>query len=243
QIYTIQSALFNPDVAFRLAALLDARDLCQFSLTCKTLGGKQAAPNGLSLIEEAARQQLGCASEWERSCLPKYVYESWIELYHHLLMLRSKLTFDKMLVGEGRYRQHGADLSIVHTILGQLMLSSALCSNHVMRFGRHFAVFKRCMVEGEGGNSCNVGVVRSVQIDRSDFGGDGKLRFSPVMPKWEKQTGGWIDSNVHCCDVVSLVVSVGMTGKTGHRDNRAGGLRVSKAKLRLGYCLIWSKGR
>ena len=48
KVATVESALFNPDVVFLLAALLDARDLCQVSLTCKTLGGKQAAYSGLS---------------------------------------------------------------------------------------------------------------------------------------------------------------------------------------------------
>ena len=67
----VASALFSPDVVFLLAALLDARDLSQASLTCKALGGKQAAYNGLSLAEEAARRLFECASGWERSCLPK----------------------------------------------------------------------------------------------------------------------------------------------------------------------------
>ena len=38
----VESALFNTDVAFLLAALLDARDLCQVSLTCKGFGYKRA---------------------------------------------------------------------------------------------------------------------------------------------------------------------------------------------------------
>ena len=59
----LESALFNPDVVFLLAALLDAQDLRQASLTCKALGGKQAAVyNGLSLVEEAARRLFECAS-------------------------------------------------------------------------------------------------------------------------------------------------------------------------------------
>ena len=81
KVAAVESALFNPDVVFLLAGLLDARDLCQVSLTCKALGGKQAANNGLSLVEEAARQLFEqSATEWERSCLPKYDDESWIEV-------------------------------------------------------------------------------------------------------------------------------------------------------------------
>ena len=206
QTVAVESALFSPDVVFLLAALLDARDLCQVSLTCKALGGKrkQAAVdvyNGLSLIEESARRQFECASEWERSCLKKYDGEGWIELYHHLLMLRSKLTFDQLV---GSNIQYGEDQSIVQTIPGRWRWSSALCSNHVMRSGRHFAAFT---ITGGGGNSyADIGVIRPVQINRSDFD-DGELdEFSPGLSRfWRclraKSTDRWSDSIVHCCAV------------------------------------------
>ena len=67
------------------------------SLTCKALGGKAAAFGGLSLVEDAARRLFECASDRERSCLPKRGDEGWIELCYHLLMLRSKLTFDRLV--------------------------------------------------------------------------------------------------------------------------------------------------
>ena len=54
-VAAVESALFNPDVVFLITALLDARDLCQVTLTCQAMGGKQAAYNGLSLAEESAR--------------------------------------------------------------------------------------------------------------------------------------------------------------------------------------------
>ncbi|EJK47601.1 hypothetical protein THAOC_33670 [Thalassiosira oceanica] len=159
KVAIVESALFNPDVVFLLAALLDARDLCQVSLTCKTLGGKRAnAVDGLSLVEEAVRRRFECASEWERSCLRKYPDEGWVELHHHLLMLRSKLMFDQLV---GDYIRHGEEGSIIRTIPGRNGRSSALCSNHVMRSGKHFAVFT-----GNG----SIGVVRPVQIRRCDFG-------------------------------------------------------------------------
>ena len=110
KVATVESVLFNPDVVILLADLLDARDLLQVSQACKALGGKQAAYTGLSLVEEAARRLLECASEWERSCLPKYDGEGRVELYHHLLMLRSKLTFDQLV---GSNIQYGDDHSIV----------------------------------------------------------------------------------------------------------------------------------
>ena len=37
KVADVESAQFNPDVVFLLVALLDARDLCQVSLTCKAL--------------------------------------------------------------------------------------------------------------------------------------------------------------------------------------------------------------
>ncbi|EJK56719.1 hypothetical protein THAOC_23343, partial [Thalassiosira oceanica] len=208
RVATVESALFNPDVLFLLASLLDARDLCQVSLTCKTLGGKQAGHNGLSLIEAAARRTFDCASDWETSCLPKYDDEGWIELYHHLLMLRSKLTFDQLVGDCLRYGFGGRDddlfdRSTVQTFPGRLSFSSALCSNHVMRSGRHFAVFTKLNFLG------TIGVVRPMQINVSDLG-DGALRgfyeFSPTMRKFReylrgKQTVRWKDSNVHCCAV------------------------------------------
>ncbi|EJK43650.1 hypothetical protein THAOC_37884, partial [Thalassiosira oceanica] len=173
KVATVESALFNPDVVFLLAALLEARDLCQVSLTCKTLGGKRAnAVDGLSLVEEAARRLFECASAWERSCLPKYPGEGWIELTAR------------------RNRSSGLSLANV-------CRSSALCSNHVMRVGKHFAVFT-----GRG----SISVIRPVQIKTSDFG-EGELNdFSPTIRNfWEYQlrqrTARWTDSNVHCCDV------------------------------------------
>ena len=127
KVATVESALFNPDVVFLLAGLLDARDLCEVSLTCKTLGGRQTeAYNGLSLVEEASRRMSECASVWERSCLRKYEDEGWIELCHHLQMLRSKLTFDQ-LVGT-RIRWGDADKSIIRIDSRTWSQSSALCN-------------------------------------------------------------------------------------------------------------------
>ena len=191
----LEWVLFNPDVVFLLAALLDAQDLRQASLTCKALGAKQAAVyNGLSLVEEAARRLFECASEWERSCLMKHDGEGWVELYHHLLMLRSKLTFNQLV---GNQIQYGADQSTV-CARNNFGMSSTLCSDHRMRSGRHFAVF--------AARGTAIGVVRPVQIDGSDLGGGRLNYFDPgAVPFWAhlsgKRTNRWGDSNVHCCNV------------------------------------------
>ena len=209
KVATVQFVLFDPDVVFLLAALLDARELCQVSLTCKTLGGRH---DGLSLVEEAARRQFECASEWERSCLLKlkddgefwvlkYDDEGWIQLYRHLLMLRSKLTFDQLVGAAGI--QYGEDKSTVRACNASRESSSALCSNHVMRSGRHFAVFTQA-----GDAFASIGIVRPVQINKSDFD-DGELdSFCPGKIKfWKylkgKQTERWGASNAHCCAVTA----------------------------------------
>ncbi|EJK47936.1 hypothetical protein THAOC_33309 [Thalassiosira oceanica] len=213
KLQKVEAALFNPDVAFLLAALLDARDLCRASLTCKALGAKR--DHGPSLVEEAARRQFECASVWERSCLPKYDGEGWIELYHHLLMLRSELTFDRLLA---RNIRHGADASTVtrKTNSGSSASATALCSNHVMRAGRHFAHFTATRSE-------MIGVIRpNIQVNASDFDEYVELNgtlahligsyrsqgevteFTPGIQEFWRylmsyRTARWSDSNVHCC--------------------------------------------
>ena len=199
KVATVESALFSPDVAFLVAAFLDARDLCRVSLTCKALGGRQPATDSLSLMEEAARRQFEqSATEWERSCLPKYVDEGWIELYRHLLLLRSKLTFDQLV---GANIQCGADQSTIRACPGRWTRSSALCSNHVMRSGRHFAHFTALLA----GNAWIVGLVRPVRIN-GPIPGELLKNFSPAMPWFSEYLTGqrterWNDSDVHCCGV------------------------------------------
>jgi len=117
---------------------------------------------------------------------------------HCLSLLRSKLTFDQLV---GANIQYGNDETIVRTRT-DFGSSSALCSNHVMRSGRHFAGFV-----GTGSGGFAAGVMRPVQIDRSDFSAVRELAiFSPVMEKFReylrnKSTERWTDSNVHCCRV------------------------------------------
>ena len=116
---------------------------------------------------------------------------------HHLLMLRSKLTFDQ-LVGDGI--QYGDDQSVIRT--RGPCFASAFCSDHVMRSGRHFAAFSGLPSSFE--DIIDFGIVRPIQINRSDFA-DGELSmFSPAMVKfreylWGKRSGRWGVSTIHCC--------------------------------------------
>ena len=57
RVIASESALANIDILSRIAAFLNAIELCLVKATCKALGSKdQAAFNGLSMTEEAARR-------------------------------------------------------------------------------------------------------------------------------------------------------------------------------------------
>ena len=139
RVATVESALANIDVISQLAAFLEASDLCQVQATCKALGSTndETAFNGLSMTEETARRLFESASDEEKAMLPRYNGESWIELYHHLMMLRARLTFDQ-LVGRGvEYR--GGDKAAVQGKRNPH--SQAICGNHIMRAGKHWVTF------------------------------------------------------------------------------------------------------
>ena len=80
------------------------------------------------------------------------------------------------------------------------------CSDHVMRSGRHFAAFSGLPSSFEDSGSIDFGIVRPIQINKSDFA-DGELKvFSPMMMKFReylrgRRTERWGDSTVHCCAV------------------------------------------
>ena len=120
---------------------------------------------------------------------------------HNLLLIRPKLTFDQLV---GAIIQYGGeDQSTVQTDPGQLFWSLALCSNHVMRSDRHFALFTMLTRD-----FCNAGfgVVRPVQINEADFN-DGDLdHFTPDLVRLQEyligqRTDRWTDSNVQGCNI------------------------------------------
>ena len=198
RVAVVESALTNVDVLSQLAAFLDAKDLCQAKATCKALGSANddAAINGLSVSEEAARRIYEDASDEEKAILPRHDGESWTELYHHLLMLRARLTFDQLV---GRYIEYrlGDKASVQgKRVNGAHMYSQAICGNHVMRAGKHWAtftsssVFKVCQ---------RVGVIRPLP----GWETKGLNDFSPVFRVFyqdllHEQTGRWY-GDVHYC--------------------------------------------
>ena len=82
------------------ASYLDVYELVQLGRTSTRFGIPQAG-QGRSLVNEAAHQQFRqCATDEERSRLPKYGDESDVGLYRALKLLRQPLCFDE-LAGNG----------------------------------------------------------------------------------------------------------------------------------------------
>ena len=193
-----ESALANIDIVSQLAEFLDADDLCQVKATCKSLGSTNdgAAVNGLSMADEAARRIFDRATEEERAMLPRYMGESWIELYHYLLMLRSRLTFDQLV---GRYVEYkGGDKTVVQgkNINRLCNHSQAICGNHIMRAGKHWATF----TSSSSFQSCQtVGVIRPLP----GWDKRGLDSFSPIANQFRQdlrheRTERW-EGDVHYC--------------------------------------------
>ena len=178
RVAVVESALANIDVLSQLASFLEAKDLCQVKATCKALGSANggAALNGLSMADEAVRRIYEDASDGEKAVLPRYEGESWIELYHHLLMLRGRLTFDQLV---GRYvKYRGGDEACLQGVgfdrVGHF--SHAICGNHVMRAGKHWATFT---------NSSGFPIYQTVCVVRP-------------LPGWQKRGLNWFNPGARC---------------------------------------------
>ena len=197
----VESALTNVDVVSHLGSFLAARDLCRVKATCKALGSANdgAAFNGLSVTEEAARRIYEGASDEEKAKLPRYVEEGWIELYHHLLMLRSRLTFNQLVGNYVEYR--GGDKASVQgkIVNGMGGTCQAICGNHIMRAGKHWATF----TSSSGFKPWQTeGVIRPLP----GWETRGLDRFSPDFNRFHadllrERTDRW-EGDVHCCRLV-----------------------------------------
>ena len=202
RVAIVESALANIDVVSHLGSFLTAKDLCQVKATCRALGSANdgAAFDGLPMAEEVARRLYEGASDDEKAMLPRHEGESWIELYHHLLMLRARLTFDQ-LVGRGvEYR--GGDKVSVQAMSGMASAqvwddcSQAICGNHIMRAGKHWATFTSS--SGFKGSQ-TVGVIRPLP----GWETRGLDRFSPAFGEFyedllRERTDRW-EGDVHYC--------------------------------------------
>ncbi|EJK48846.1 hypothetical protein THAOC_32325 [Thalassiosira oceanica] len=192
RVSTVESALASIDVLGHLAAFLEAGELCQVRATCKALGSRDdSAFDGLSMTEEAASRIYESASDEEKAMLPRHDDEGWIELYHHLLMLRVPLTFDQIIGSDVEYQE--GDKAVVRTTLGTFSQSSAICGNHVMRAGKHWATFVFDFRKDFGDHS--VGVIRPLP------GWDQRTseNFHPANSRyWADRTARW-EGDVDFC--------------------------------------------
>ena len=137
------------DTLLHIARFLGPKDLLRLQLTCPRFAAKciaapgvsgggaaPAAPQMLSIPEEAARRWVAGCSEQERGWVPRRGLESWLGLMHEVGVLRLPLAFG---------RAH-ADITLSEN--GALATKSAgygryktAASKVVMRSGRHFAQF------------------------------------------------------------------------------------------------------
>ena len=200
RVTAVESALANIDVVSHLASFLEAKDLCHVKATCKALGSanNDVAVNGLSMVEEAARRIYEGASDEEKAMLPRHIGESWIELYHHLLMLRSRLTFDQLVGTFVEYR--GGDKAAVQgrRVNGRPRFSQAICGNHIMRAGKHWATFKS---SSRFQSFQFVGIIRPLP----GWEKRGSYRFNPALDDFnadllQERTGRW-EGDVHFCQL------------------------------------------
>ena len=199
------------DLLIRCSSYLDADGLAQLGRTSTRFGIPQAGQQS-SLVNEAAHQQFRqCATDEERSRLPKYDGESDVGLYRALVILRQPLCFDD-LVGNGFGTQETSAKVAFASSNGTNDCSTAM-SGHVMRGGRHVVEFAITNHE-QWTQFIFLGVIRPVSltngIDLRDWDGCSGRRVTPAMisshykpaaaEKLRSQrTAKWGDSNVHCC--------------------------------------------
>ena len=144
--------------------------------------------------------------------LPRYEGESWIGLYHHLLMLRSRLTFDQLVGRSVEYR--GVDKAAVQWEEGDSC--TAICGNHIMRAGKHWATFTRST---SFDNLQSVGVVRPLP----GWETRGLVEFSPGYRDFhqdllQERTERW-EGDVHFCRLNMKDGYCSWSDWTGERGN------------------------
>ena len=146
------------------------------------------------MVEDAARRLIDGATDDEKAALPKFEGESWVELYRHLLLLRSKLTFNQLI---GFHIEHSdSDASTVRGTGNGW--AAAICSEHIMRAGKHYARFPQVQSSSSSGGGRVFGLIRPIQgWDRKGLG-----EFKPTLvghrrALLQERTTLWGDSSIH----------------------------------------------
>mmetsp|Transcript_31903 Transcript_31903/g.67075 ORF Transcript_31903/g.67075 Transcript_31903/m.67075 type:complete len:308 (-) Transcript_31903:41-964(-) len=189
----------DDNIMLHAASYLKGKELLNFALTCRRFGSKSSGRNnadGLSLFEGAAQQILDARKEDEKDALPRYLGESLFEHCNQLDLLRSPLSFDQ-LIGERLEYSTPSDKSCV-TMKGYCESGTniAICSNHVMRAGKHYATF----TDGKNDAIISVGIIRPIK----GWDKKGLREFSPFYSTHRadlhaERTDRWGESNVDCC--------------------------------------------
>ena len=153
------------------ASYLSACELVQLGRTCKRFGaGRGGGQPGL--VDEAARQIFHeAATAYEKECLPRYEEEeTHVKLLKELEGLRKPLELDILFNGVSHF---GGSKATIHYIVDCADYCSAI-SSHVMRSGRHYAIFKATQMAGD---KINFGIIRplSKKNNRVD------VSFHPVI--------------------------------------------------------------
>ena len=205
-----ESVLFNSDILVDIGPFLVAEDFTNLASTSRHFGGRTltdsqdndnaiATEQNLSLMEKIARQVIKKEQTGqERAALPRYPGESWIALYHQLVLLRKPIIFDHLV---GEFAQYfDGDKSRVIATSSAFYIESAV-SDHIMRAGKHYVEVSTRSKLG------HVGVMRPVakcftnhpQILSERY-------FNPTYadefksPKFlGERNERWGDSNVHAC--------------------------------------------
>ena len=102
-------------------------------------GGAAAAPEMLSLVEEAGRLWVSGCSEQERGWVPRREYESWLRLMHELAVLRLPLAFGR--AHDDVSLSEGGAVATTNEVQPGWQPWRAAASEVVMWSGRHFAQF------------------------------------------------------------------------------------------------------
>ena len=142
------------DTLLNIARFLPtARDLLCLMLSNKRFGikciaapgvgsggeGAAAAPEMLSLVEEAGRLWVSGCSEQERGWVPRREYESWLRLMHELAVLRLPLAFGR--AHDDVSLSEGGAVATTNEVQPGWQPWRAAASEVVMWSGRHFAQF------------------------------------------------------------------------------------------------------
>ena len=236
-----------------VASYLDASELLAFGLTSRLIGWSQgdgADDDGgdLSIAEETALQHIKRMTEEESDQLPYEGGQSFLELFHELLMLRSDLRFGQLI---GTDLVHGDDRGASVRQDDPLIWCAALCSDHVMRAGRHHCQFS------VGGNPTHVqvGLMRPIRgwDAREDVQG-----FNPLFDwQWDLQLEWSLDRRagdgegadclfLSCGGGTAMVTTSNFNGDSSHFFLDGFGIRPAERRgveSRIGMCLDLDEGK